>query len=574
MPPSCPLSNGPRALSQAVTPMKKENIDKDLEVLRKEYTGLTKSLTRLSYIRIAVLFLFAFAFASASSKINSVDNAQIQAISDQLNNDLQKNLKLNFQVDPGQFIGGSCPADTGARLRSPKSNSTVDASQYVQLIRKLCDLYNAAFTFPVDLFGTKVELDLRNWIYVLPILYWFSAVYFCLLRMKCKSIAWLAGRSVQSDSTKVSTLDSLLFSGDLARGTEYARIPWQFLSIFLSLFTVSIFVYFAVVTAPFWTKLDDSVFYQLGHVVVIFSLLTGVYVAGVRGRLEDQIQGQPGCLSGMLQSYWRKSTASIWALLKKSKLSGLLQRFPNAYLTSGAILMLVTLGLGISLGGCDSYEGYKLVFWKKYPPWSSGDIYTLSDWGRHLHLASVLASYLISLALAVVTLVLILVSIRYRGVWNYRKLTGPIFVISAGIGGSLLAQLGYLYSMTANVESPALPALRFVWILNSAAIFIMWCRFTFGAAYGNVRWPSVSLLVILYVPLLPAAWTLVWFATSIGEEDNLVGNVVWTVAIHLLAIGYVLRLREARAPQAPDALSQRMRGREEGVVAVDASTPN
>jgi hypothetical protein len=76
-------------------------------------------------------------------------------------------------------------------------------------------------------------------------------------------------------------------------------------------------------------------------------------------------------------------------------------------------------------------------------------------------------------------------------------------------------------------------------------------------------WPNPFLIVLLYVPLLPAAITLSVvlhgpLATAIEDamEDSsiplLPGLAVYLLAIHLIAFGHFLQLLEVReAPQLP-----------------------
>src|ERR1700730_12436612 len=219
-----------------------KTIEKDLGALRQEYQQLSTTISRLDLLRLVLLFLFAVALSSAFDRVDIVDNAKIDKARIALTQKLSEIVALNEspRFDPTPFLAGYCP-DPGRYIKSlgyywsaaQESRLTASEGDVSALMGNLCSLYQQEFTFPLDVLGVKVELDLRHWVFGLPFLYWFSTIYVQLLKKKLRLLELLAGILVAaSPPGQVLTLDRLLFSAKPQEKRLYARLPWQFVKPF------------------------------------------------------------------------------------------------------------------------------------------------------------------------------------------------------------------------------------------------------------------------------------------------------------------------------------------------------
>jgi hypothetical protein len=529
-----------------------EDIQKDIELLRNEHQQLSTTIQRICSLRLLFLFLFTFTFGSALQKIQSLDNAEIVAARNQLVDRLQTIHGGPIDLKTAPFISDSCPAGVNAYAIDHNTGQgiSVDFRYHVEIdsmARRLCGLYGKAFSTSIEVLGLKLELDLRHWIYVLPILYWLTAVYLFSLRKKLKVIDMLAKHRIQQvQPGTVSSLDALLFLTDQPGGTAYSRVPMEFLNPLYSQLMFVFFLYlgisFAPVLAIFAAETDFEL--TLGHVILILITCTLIYTGHVAKRLEAQADKVAGCsLGGARRPYLKAMQLRFIAWWRRRAISVRSWSFPRTYLLSGSLLILMTVGLATTLDSCGSaYKGYELARGKD--DWVGAVEYAQSSKGLNHGVNQVLGrgAYLASLSLAAVSLGVLVLSIRKFTVLSSRRLMGGAFIVAAVIASFVLSQLSFIVTMS--WDSPEGAVVSWVWALYWVAGSLVWCRFALVAIReGKLQWPSHSLLVVIYLPQITVLLSLT-IAMAMGDPRPY-GLVAYLLGIHLLSLAYALYLARA-----------------------------
>ncbi|MFZ0321967.1 MAG: hypothetical protein WAL56_22770 [Candidatus Sulfotelmatobacter sp.] len=520
----------------------------DMKLLREEHRRLSASILRFTSLRLLALFLFTFTFGSALGKIQSLDSGDIVAAHDQLVSDVQTlhGGLIDFRSAP--FIWGSCPTRVGdfAVVKGTNNQIGLSADDYEKiepLVQNLCRLYGKAFSAPVEVIGLKLELDLRRWAYILPIAYWLSAVYLCLLRKKLKVVAALARHRAQANPQgPVSTLDAMLFLNGGRRGTTYSRLPMEFLAPFYSLLMFGFFLYLGMSFAPFLNIIasETDAFWPLSHGILILLTCTVVYISHTSASLESQICQTVGCVPDELTSRWTMAMRSVFSWFRRHSLFPRWRSFSKSYLLSGSLLLLVTLDMATTVGSCgDSHTGYELA--RNKVPWLGTEMFAHpTKLVSGINQALGVGTYVAALLLAIVSLIILLVSMRRRfNVLSNRHLVGAAFALSTTIASFLLSQLSFVLTMGSG--SPGASILGWLWVPYWIGCTFVWGRFARTAMKLNqLRWPSRSWLILLYLPQVASLLTLT--LSLILPDPKMFGLLAYFIGIHLLALAYALLL--------------------------------
>jgi hypothetical protein len=527
----------------------------DISDLTAEYRQLSKSIQQVSTIRIVLLFIVAYAFSSLSSKIGSLEgNERIDTASNQLVATLHERNANVRPFDPGPFVVGICPDPSDYAYKLLGFHLAIDDKVLGEItpeVYKLCGIYRDAFTLPVDILGFKMELDLRHWIYTLPLLYLISAMYLGLQRKKVLVVRLLMKERLAADIDS-TVAHRLFFAMDKGGPTPYSSIPWELLSGLYRILSVAIFTYLAWLLKPFWILLNTGDILGISHCVLIILVTSSVYYLYSTARLAQQFAPEISDFQRTTRFpgfNWLQIRSSILYKVGKTFHSGKLSR---RSLVTGSGMVLLTLIL-YSTASCNSDErpqkGYELAFGtNENVSWVLTDFYSGdSDTLREIFDTMGKWAYRLSLALAILAMIM--------GALGKQHFVFGLFAVSAVLSSFLLTQLSFALTL------PLLDLLGFnlslilrqLWIVYWVAISYMWCRFAIVRKLKpGAKLPDRFLLILLYVPQLPALLSLSValhgpFAGKIMESLEahwpwLPGLAAYFLGVHLIMLGYLLRL--------------------------------
>jgi len=371
-----------------------------------------------------------------------------------------------------------------------------------------------------------------------------------LLRKKLKVVDALARHRIQNAPPgTLHVLDALIFPSDGRGSTPYSRVPAELLRPFYSLLLLAFFHYLGISYAPFLsiTGSETSDFWAIGHGILITLVGTFVYSWHVSKSLEAQAYNVVGCVPEELQSplaNLKRRLASWW---HSHRISESWSSFPRAYLLSGSLLILLTLGLAMTLNSCgDTYKGYEFAQGKA--PWVGAEEFA-STKGLEYSINQNLGvrAYRAALLLSVVSLGLLMISSRRPMLLSNRRLVGGAFIVTTAIASFVLSQLSFAPTMGS--DAPGAPILSWLWAVYWVACSLVWARFAIAAIRkGGLRWPSRSLPLFLYFSQITAFMSLA--IVSILGAPRPWGLPAYFFGIHLVAVAYALYLVRACQPDA------------------------
>lgn len=384
--------------------------EKELELLQSASDQLSTSISRFGLLRLTVLAVLVFTFAKAFKQIDQMKTAQSEAlvpITGVTNQNLEIDRFRDFflldhllsdravsvisseprALDPAawnnarevlvqykdtkeaveKFQGQiaivpstlSKPEGPGADNQGPTDrveiklpDEIVRAAQALQqqLARETKRNYSDAFGLELGVVGTKVGVDLRNWLVFFPFLFLFSEIYLLIQRKKRKLLGAVLLKRVEEieDATpkSVPTVYRLLLRPGSSAPSAYSRQPRQFVASLYSVCSLGLLAYLGISAKPFFEGVGffENLFTITVPVLitlVLATLYSWSYYLAVSARLEEEVKQRERIESKVPR-----------LLLVRDKLKTTFRRVPRFWLTTGGGLVLLTLLMATSLDSC------------------------------------------------------------------------------------------------------------------------------------------------------------------------------------------------------------------------------
>jgi hypothetical protein len=576
-------------------------VEKDLDALHKEYDQLGTKISRFSVLTLAAVFFFVISFShSCKTLVNDPEVktrlCHIQALnqsSAKLPAD-KEDISDGLKALPLQL--SSCPTPTptpepastpvASPGPSPSPQPTVvavakktgtqakpspsvdtrtedekkldtfvaqanqqsarDAEETAQVKASNAAMIDEAlslkdrtvtiFTKEVSLLGFKIDINLLYCAPLFPLLFLMAQSYIFILRAKQDLLRCIAAQTIQkAEVENVTKLDNLVFSSSAARLTPYNRHPAWLQSVLYALGLFVISLYFVASCIYFWrhspatTIIAISIFVANTLWIIVF--YTIAYTQYVSGRLAAQVKTAFDCEvpTPLIRRVW--ADAQEWV---GSVRLGLRFR-PRVSLLTGSLLVLSTLFLATASSCEGPRKGYEFFAGINEARWFMDDSGAFSEkllLGRTV--------YVMSVALAGITLLLLLAALVFRDVLRRRRLMAALFLVSGTASLFLIAELGFVYLLNLWVMADLLrliywviPLLLWYWFG-----FIFWRR-------GRERWPRIrAALVLFYLPgfviCLEAFYEII--------QSRLYGIVVFFAGINILSLTYMQLAARSRLP--------------------------
>src|SRR5436190_3499476 len=260
----------------------------EIDALRVAHGELSKRLFRVALTSFVLLFLVVLSFARGFARVNG--------------DEVEKRLKDIAAITSQAGVDPDVPTifkPAWNRLKGPRPQSiylSIPEAQSAQKeINELGALADGWFTLKLPLGFTQVEIDLRDWIFILPLLLWISNVYLWITRAKLKIVEDLAAREVIKLENTLA-LDRLAF-GERAAWT---RLPAAIGTTIYLAGTAGLLLYFAIVALPMWKLFEqpDGALTARGMVTWILLLIT-YYVAAWTLYVEARFRAQANAILGV-----------------------------------------------------------------------------------------------------------------------------------------------------------------------------------------------------------------------------------------------------------------------------------
>jgi hypothetical protein len=552
------------------------SLDKELEALRKEHQQLSDHISRFALISLTILFIFVLGFSRACSRINGKEvRTRVDKITAQSNlSGRQPDISYVFilqelvgeedgepeasptpcgqqpaQVaavnDSSEAPPQASPAEAAPEAAQAPTPATSQPEQETEEERKRAEenqkkeeerekqeadeeqtkqenelegLAQTWFYVSVPLLPSSVTIDLRYWIFSLPLIFWFSGLYLYILSKKQALLRSLAAYKVQSDNDSVATnVDRLLFNNDPARESEFSSYPSRLATYLYVAGIIILPLYLIIVGEPFWIAWNWSLLKGFAKVPVIITFYIVAYCLYVSVKLNQQLTELTGWspAPNPIVSLWNESRQVIRRLLLSFK--------PQISLTTGSLLTLVTL-FTLLTKDCTGkpYKGYQFALLADGSDW----IYNNSD--IYHHVARIL--YVVSIVLAIFTLVVVVIPKIYSELLANRRVQAWLFVIAGTISLFLISDF--------SLDFFPLLAYSFIvkyliWLVPTA----VWYRYILIRGSDRPdKWERIrALLIIFYLPLFFNACIFLFRDLDLCIK----GLPIYFISAHLLAIGYM-----------------------------------
>jgi len=543
--------------------------DKDCEELRKEHSALSDQLRRGAILSLTVLSLFVISFARACDNVNGDEAKKLVCQIEKTTSISREERNVSYVFENFDSANTTCdepcplpspsatasststptPApeivdtsllpprlDSGAASApaSPQPTPTEAQRKAHECQKKLeASLEQSAqqwFGVEAPIPGIHITLDLRYWVFLLPLLFFLSAIYLHTLRMKLRVLKALgAYRLSTANQDEVTVVNRLYFE----KHSAYGRFPSTPGGILFVVVYLLLPAYLLIAGRSFWA--DWSGLLLIGF---LFAALTFYSVAlghAVTNRLDEEIarltdQPKPHNLI-------RNASEALRKILKK--IARILS--PRIPLSTGSLLLFITLALAITESGCDdvkTYRGYQVLVGTQGASWYTASEMFEQIQGRLMYSAALLLALFVAL--------LILFSPLYRNVTRARLWkfllgwSGGVCVLSLidFSAGSGIRLWGGKYSFG-------------IWLILMA----VWIRYGFSRKVTNrEKWMRIrSPLIVFSVPffILALVFTL--------EHLRLPGLLVYFIGVNSLFLG-VLQLPYAPAAVAPQPIQPQVSG--------------
>src|SRR6185295_8505284 len=472
-------------------------MDKDVEKLREEYRELASRLSKTALIGLSLLFVFVNAFSRAYSRVNG-DEVK-KALSEI--NELYKITKerpdmsgiFRFFADPSSKADSSETEESSAEPKAapiPPEQVETAREQQKKLARDIEQKADAWFTIEPSILGTGLEIDVRYWILLLPVLFLLGGSYVYISRTKLSLLRKCLAQCLRESPENGTALDPLLFGSEPGKQTAYLRHPSQFEIFLYGLGILGLIGELIVVGWPFWSALDSGFYLWVSGFLALLTFYAAAYSRNAARGLEAQTAALMGVApeATFADRAWSKGIDWGRRISRPARLR------PRLSLASGSLLTLLSLFLATATS-CNSgpRKGYELVLGMHDATWFSAGFlggYSSQLVGRTVYTASQVVAVL---ALALVVVRLLRPSFLQKSWW-----TSGLCRISVTFSLFLLVDLSFVSIFGIDFVADLLRL--FCWIVP----VFLWYRYTITRRpERRERWRAIqSALLVLYAPAL------------------------------------------------------------------------
>lgn len=524
---------------------------KNISEVRDEYDRISKAITRFSIVRATIIGIAAFVLASG---LNAISSSEVNKIVD----DLKANFQIT-QVSPefnDTFLSAiysrsfiATPSPTPAANTPDQAVPVVSEEQKQQaqnkeneLVEKLKAEAQKAFdlSLTAPLLGTKIDVDLRFWGFLIPILVIFSETYLAILRYKRRLVFKIGSLMTRRDPDNASSWSLIQFSERHNRLPPLLRYPAQYEWAVSCICGIALAYYVGASGKQFWDSWDSGSKIFLLEIYIFIAIYAVAYVAYAQRQLRSQILPFRGLRRPQL------SGPGLAHVLTRRG-ADFLRRVPaKLNLVSGSLFALCTLWLVVASGCEGTRTGYQYLR-KPGTGWLSGPL-DVSDWfDKSYHPYVVWTFYLAGILLAAVSLILVW---RFQNMRNCRKFASRARDLAAVTCMFFVTNLcfGDLLSWTLTFEAQwnwlnlivLVPALL-IWVVPIAAwIQYRQKKFRFKRR-ALLRW---------YQPQIAFA-TFFCLADLFTNRTPRIGVPVFVAGVALVAAAYAAFARSRSAAAVP-----------------------
>jgi hypothetical protein len=522
--------------------------EKELDVLGKEQEKLSGTISRFALITFALLLSFVVAFSRAYQKIDAGEVRSQVAEARRLGH-------ISGESPDLSYIYLLFPEEAHAAApitREPTQQEMAAATQKRLLIEKaLEEQAKTWFNIKVAALGSSLEIDLRYCIFLLPLLFWASAVRLHLLMRKEYTVRELASHIVRSaDAAEATRLDHLLYDQSPRSPTAYARQPARIERAAYLAAVGATLAYLFIDGRNFWILWGWTNLGKIAGVLASITFYLWLYCHAATLRLDAQLQSMVGLSPRTCWTDKLRDRLSRWS----AKVRAPLRARPRLSMSTGCLLISTTLLLGMARS-CDNqsvrYKGYELLRSKTasdaiWPVAGYSDVVmsTLSGGKLPLFAAVGLSAYCATLSLAALSIMVVPLSLSPMGALRLRWTTRVASRIAAFLLLLLLADVGVGYwfdgSDAQDVVSSALGKAGVIIIDVSRLVFgllpfLLWRRLASPqTSHPAARLTKRRITNLLAPVLLSSAIALPHLAWS-----GYTGIPVLFVGLTLLALGCI-----------------------------------
>lgn len=303
----------------------------------KSYTERFKeqadTYSKFILYHIIIIFTIVFSLYNGVTKIQGED---IMRKADSVKV-LHKQVRTGFSVITNDWLIQSMyfsndEVSSGFKIDTSISQAEAAARQ-TRLVREIEDQYAQAFNFRLGFLG-DVSVDLRVWIFILPVILFISLIYLFLLDLKMVLLKKTAA-----------------VHGEAISLTE--QYPFNFIRASALLIESGLLIAYSNILYTFLKYSDDYIRFLILKAYAFLIYIAVVYCLSVAYKL-SKADGQDVAENLLLYRWGR----AIWRFLSGRR--GSVGLYPM--LGTGQALVLITLLLVMSTSTCDNhYTGYQIV---------------------------------------------------------------------------------------------------------------------------------------------------------------------------------------------------------------------
>lgn len=548
--------------------------DRDFEGLRKEHKDLSADLRRGGILILTVLCILAISFARACRKVSGPEVKRTVCQVKELERTSRVDANISYIFDlfdtketcevpcitpatgpdssahqttapttvvaaspspssavienpissgsPAQSVSpiSATPESLPATESSPQKKDPTAAERkqaadcQAQLEGNLEDSAQKWFGVKAPIPGVDISLDLRYWIFILPPLYFLSAIYLHALRKKLELLRILGAQRLKTAKPdEITSLDRLYFEAD----PVYLRSPSNLATMLFVACYLFLPAYLIYRGAPFWQYWDADSLELIIFGFLVLTLYSVSYAHLVTNKIDQEIAG---ITNRPISRNWIRSLLGKAGEIIRMLASRVSPRLP---LLIGSILVLLTLFLTITQSGCEvkQFKGYQVVLGEQGADWFTA-IGLFGGVSRYSWVCRVI--YCVSLLLAFVGLMLVLVPRLYKLLLRDR--VRKTVLTLAGI----LAFLSLIdFSTSVGIPLTEIP-LR---LATCAIITGVWFRYSLSTRLTRrEKWRRIRPPLLVF-----AAPFLVSSGIFLVQYLSLIGLLVYFVGVNLLFFG-------------------------------------
>lgn len=504
----------------------------DLQDLRSEYADVSKRLTRVALLTLAILLVAVVAYTRAFAKLRENDVRDRLASIQNLMNEINKTKKTKPDVSYVFAWSLQMPKEepfSGLEvLDQPAATYSGHEAELVRQAEKLETDAGSWFKVKFSLLGSSIEGDLRYWILLLPLFLLCANFYLAVTREKALIIERVANAHIHKlpSDQPARLLDQLFFS----ERSSYTRYPSRLGSVSFVLISAALVGYLVFISSVIWHQWDPALIGSFVWTTLIVVCWAAAYCCWIGEKLETQADGIVSAIhqvsAGPRLHRWLTSTLMRWRQWAK--------KGPRLTLSSGLALLTVSLLLPLAKCGGTTFSGFDVLRGKDRSGESSFGAWFVQDSpNSYSDLYISRFAYVTVIAFAATALLALMVSLIRRGYLSrYAKFAAPFGLLLAWY---VIIDAAFAYPVTRIFW--AADVVRTLLFLIPLCFWIRWPGMKREAVHRR-RERLFSLLIAAYLPALilgPVSLTELAVRGVPGYDAFFFGTLL--VALGIDAIG-------------------------------------